>query len=59
MDNFKKLQVGDLVFVYYPSCTCIKSVQKITSTGLIKVDGLLFNADGYLRGRDRSYNRRE
>lgn len=51
--ELENLQVGDLVFVYYHSRICIKAVQKITPTGLIKVDGLLFNTDGYLRGRDR------
>lgn len=51
--ELKNLQVGDLVFVYYSHCTCIKAVQKITPSGLIKVNGLLFNVDGYLRGRDR------
>ena len=54
--ELENLQVGDLVFVYYHSNTCIKAVQKITPSGLIKVDGLLFNnTDGYLRGRDKYF----
>lgn len=51
-DDFKNLQVGDLVFVYYYSKTCIRPVQKITPTGLIKVDGNLFNQNGRIRGGD-------
>lgn len=49
-DDFTKLQVGDLVFVYYQSSTCVKPVQKITPSGLIKVDGNLFNQNGCIRG---------
>lgn len=49
-DDFKNLQVGDLVFVYYQSSTYIKPVQKITPSGLIKVDGNLFNQNGRIRG---------
>lgn len=49
-DDFKNLQVGDLVFVYYQSSTCVKPVQKITPSGLIKVDGNLFNTNGFIRG---------
>lgn len=49
-DDFKNLQVGDLVFVYYQSSTCIKPIQKITPSGLIKVDGNLFNQNGHIRG---------
>ena len=49
-DDFKNLQVGDLVFVYYHSSTCVRPVQKITPSGLIKVDGNLFNQNGHIRG---------
>lgn len=49
-DDFKNLQVGDLVFVYYRSSTCVKPVQKITPSGLIKVDDNLFNQNGHIRG---------
>lgn len=49
-DDFKNLQVGDLVFVYYQSSTCVKPVQKITPSGLIKVDDNLFNQNGRIRG---------
>lgn len=49
-DDFKNLQVGDLVFVYYQSSTCVKPVQKITPSGLIKVDGNLFNQNGFIKG---------
>lgn len=49
-DDFKNLQVGDLVFVYYQSSTCVKPIQKITPSGLIKVDGNLFNQNGHIRG---------
>lgn len=48
--EFENLQVGDLVFVYYQRHTCIKPVQKITPSGLIKVDGNLFNSNGLIRG---------
>lgn len=49
-NEFKNLKVGDKVFVYYTGRTAIKAVEKITPTGLIKVDGILFNANGYARG---------
>lgn len=49
-DELKNLQVGDLVFVYYQSITRVKPVQKITPSGLIKVDGNLFNQNGRIRG---------
>lgn len=49
-DELKNLQVGDMVFVYYTGRTCIKAVQKITPSGLIKVDGNLFNTNGFIRG---------
>lgn len=52
-EELKNLKVGDLVFVYYYSSTCIKPVQKITPTGLIKVDGNLFNTNGFIRGGDK------
>lgn len=48
--NLKNIQVGDMVFIYYHSHTCIKPVQKITPSGLIKVDGNLFNSNGRIRG---------
>lgn len=48
--DLKNIQVGDMVFVYYQSCKCIKPVQKITPSGLIKVDGNLFNPNGFIRG---------
>lgn len=54
-DDFTKLQVGDLVFVHYRSTICIKPVQKITPTGLIKVNDNLFNKNGFIRSSDK-YN---
>lgn len=51
-NEFKNLKVGDKVFVYYTGHTAIKVVEKITPTGLIKVDGILFNTNGRVRGGD-------
>ncbi len=48
--GLENIKVGDMVFVYYQTQTCIKSVQKITSSGLIKVDGNLFKPNGCIRG---------
>ena len=50
--DLENIQVGDMVFVYYHSHTCIKPVQKITPSGLIKVDGNLFKPNGRIRGGD-------
>lgn len=49
-ENLKNIQVGDMVFIHYHSHKCIKPVQKITPSGLIKVDGNLFNSNGFIRG---------
>ena len=49
-ETLKNIQVGDMVFVYYDTQTSIKPVQKITPSGLIKVDGNRFNSNGRIRG---------
>lgn len=49
-ENLKNIQVGDKVFVYYTGRTVVRAVEKITPTGLIKVDGNLFNSNGFIRG---------
>ncbi len=49
-NEFKNLKVGDKVFVCYTGRTAVRAVEKITPTGLIKVDGILFNINGSARG---------
>ena len=48
--ELKDVQIGDMVFVHNGLSTYIKPVQKITPSGLIKVNGTLFNPDGRMRG---------
>ena len=47
------VQVGDKVIVSSQfNDDCIKVVEAITPKGFIKVDGLLYNKDGRMRGGD-------
>lgn len=48
----EKLKVGDEVFVNYRFGCSLHAVQKITPAGNIKVNGLIFNANGQERGGD-------
>jgi hypothetical protein len=53
MNEFlKKLKAGDLVAVSGRSFTAIRKVEKITPSGLIKVNGVLFDKNGCKRGCD-------
>lgn len=53
MSNFtENLKKGDLVIVAYRNGERICEVEKITPSGLIKVDGTLFYKSGCERGGD-------
>lgn len=54
-DWIKDLKVGDKVFVWNSNYCETLFVEKITPTGLIKVNGNLYNENGYLRGSDIWY----
>jgi hypothetical protein len=51
MGNRLNVKVGDQVIIYgsYRNKS-LGTVEKITPTGLIKVNGTLYNQDGYIRG---------
>lgn len=48
----ENLKVGDNVFVNRRGGCSLRRVEKITPAGNIKVNGLLFNANGQERGGD-------
>lgn len=48
----KNLKAGDLVIVSSRTFEAIRKVEKITPSGLIKVNGTLYNKDGGERGGD-------
>lgn len=48
----KNLKVGDKVFVCWRMGRSLRTVEKITPKGNIKVNGILFNTDGSERGGD-------
>ncbi len=48
----KNLKVGDKVFVCWRMGRSLKTVEKITPKGYIKVGGSLYNADGSERNSD-------
>lgn len=48
----KNLKEGDLVIVESNLSSRIAKVEKITPSGLIKVNGVLYNKDGFMRGGD-------
>lgn len=51
MSNWiKNLKEGDLVIVQTRLCQHLRKVEKITPSGLIKVNGVLYNKDGVMRG---------
>lgn len=53
MNNWiENLKVGDYVFVSWRMGTSLRKVEKITSKGNIKVNGILFNKNGAERGGD-------
>lgn len=53
MSNWiKNLKEGDLVIVETRLSSRIAKVEKITPSGLIKVNGVLYNKNGLMRGGD-------
>lgn len=48
----KNLKLGDEVFVCWRMGKSLRTVEKITPKGNIKVGGILFNTDGSERGGD-------
>lgn len=48
----KNLKVGDLVVVSSRTFAAVRKVEKITPSGLIKVNGILYNNNGCERGGD-------
>lgn len=48
----ENLKVGDLVFVNWRMGTSLRKVEKITPKGNIKVNGIMFNKNGFERGGD-------
>jgi hypothetical protein len=54
-DFIKTLKSGDAVIVSNNWDKSVKTVDKITPTGLIKVDGRLYGKDGYERTQDRCH----
>lgn len=48
----KNLKVGDKVFVCWRMGRALRTVEKITPKGNIRVNGILFNTDGSERGGD-------
>lgn len=54
MEDLSDLKVGDRVIQRYSSWTgiveSVKTIEKITPTGLIRVDGYLFRKNGSCRG---------
>lgn len=55
-NSFENLKAGDLVIVCSRSCQRVCKVEKITPSGLIKADGILFYKSGSERGGD-TWNR--
>ena len=52
-DNWiSELKVGDLVFVNSRYLYCLRKVEAITPAGNIKVNGVIYNSNGYERGGD-------
>ena len=48
----ENLKVGDKVFINWRGGCSLRTVEKITPAGNIKVNGTLFNANGQERGGD-------
>lgn len=51
-ESFSDLKPGEQVMVVYRNGQVMRSVQKITPSGFIKVDGTLYNKDGSVRSSD-------
>lgn len=51
-DWLKNLKVGDKVIVSWITGCAVKTVEKITPAGNIKVGGIMFNSNGSERGGD-------
>lgn len=51
-DFIKELKAGDIVVVCSRTSRAVRKVEKITPSGLIKVNGILYNKNGCERGGD-------
>ena len=53
MENWiKNLKNGDKVFIVNRYCRYLRTVEKITNAGNVKVNGIWFNSNGRERGGD-------
>lgn len=48
----ENLKVGDKVFIEYRYCRSLRTVEKNTAAGNIKVNGIWFNSNGREKGGD-------
>lgn len=58
MKPYMDLKAGDKVFVRYNGSTLLSCVEKVTPKGFVKVNGILYDYDGYQRGGDSWYKSR-
>lgn len=52
MKPYMDLKAGDKVFVRYNGNSLLSCVEKVTPKGFVKVNGTLYDYDGYQRGGD-------